>query len=189
MARLHSACSEPFLPLLMGGLCADGSARISSAAVLLQRLEQSLNLQFQWQQYSSLSSAFVSLPPYESIILENALVENRNVVHINGNITLDITAAATTCTGLAHDIAPASSSASPSLRRVLRDHVRCGNVTPIHVWQHISDSQEWRQCQPWQCAQFQIQSDSADARLFRKLTIRPGSLCDVQIPHPFKTDP
>lgn len=189
MACLHSSCSELFLPLLMGGLCADAGARISSAVVLLQRLEQSLNLQFQWEQYSSSSSAFESLPPYESIILENAFVENRNVSHINGNIALDITAAATTCTGLAQEIAPASFSTSLSLRRVLRDHVRCRNVTPIPVWQHISNSQEWLQCQPWQCAQFQIRSDSADVRLFRKLTIRPGSLCDVQIPHPFKSDP
>jgi hypothetical protein len=189
MARLQTSCSELLLPLLIGGLCADASARITTATGLLHRLEQTQRALFQWEQCSSASTAFVPLPPYESITLENALVENRNVVHISSSMTVDITAVANACAGLAHDIAPASCPSSFALRRVLRDSVRCGAAAPIPAWQHISNSREWLQCPPWQCAQLESLASGADVRLFRKLTLRPGSLCPAQVPHLFKADP
>ena len=189
MARLHSACSHLLLPLLIGGLCADASARVTSASALLHRLQDVCNFQFRWEQCSSVSSAFLPLTPYESLTLESALVENRNVVHLSSGVTIDITAAAETCAGLAQEITLSAACAAPLLmRRVLRDNVRT-DATPIPAWQHISNHQEWMQCPPWQSALLESSPTAAHAHLFRKLTIRPGSLCPVQIPHTFKTDP
>jgi hypothetical protein len=189
MARLHATCSELLLPLLIGGLCADASVRISTASSLLLRLEQSCQMQFRWEQFSSVSLEFLPLTPYESLTLENALVENRNLAHLSSGITVDITAAAASYAGLAQEIAlPGALSSSLLIRRVLRDNIRT-DATPIPAWQHISNTQEWMLCPPWQTAQLESPGAVADAHLFRKLTNRPGSLCPVQIPHAFKTDP
>ena len=189
MARLHAKCSELLLPLLISGLCADASVRISTATALLLRLEQSCQMQFRWEQFSSVSSAFLPLPPYESLTLENALIENRNVAHLSSSLTVDITAAAVSHAGLAQEIAlPGAMESSLLIRRVLRDSVRT-DATPIPAWQHMSNAEEWMMCPPWQTARLESPAATADAHLFRKLTIKPGSLCPVQIPHVFKTDP
>ena len=57
------------------------------------------------------------------------------------------------------------------------------------LWQHLVNNQEWMQCPPWQNAALSAHPPAIDAHLFRMLTLRPGSLCPVQIPHEFKTDP
>ena len=57
------------------------------------------------------------------------------------------------------------------------------------LWQHLVNNQEWMQCPPWQNAALPAHPPAIDAHLFRMLTLRPGSLCPVQIPHEFKTDP
>jgi len=188
MARVCDSASHMFLPLLVGGLCADAGERLTTAAGLLERLERSCRLQFQWEQCSSTASLYSAVSPREALALETALVENRSVVHLSSSCIVDISAAAAACAGLAQELVLPAASDTLLLRRVLRDTVRT-DASPIPAWQRLCNAQEWLQCPPWQNALLETRSPTADAHLFRKLTIRPGSLCSVQIQHAFKTDP
>ena len=187
MARVHASASELLLPLIAGGLCADSNTRITSAAALLQRLEQEQRAQFQWEQFDGTS--FSSMSPDQSFVLETAFLENRNVVNLSSGHIFDITSATALYSGLSLDISlPASVSPPLCVRRVLRVSMRTA-ANPIPVWQHLVNNQEWMQCPPWQNAALSAHPPAIDAHLFRMLTLRPGSLCPVQIPHEFKTDP
>jgi hypothetical protein len=187
MARVHACASELLLPLIAGGLCADSNTRIISASALLQRLEQVRRAQSQWEQFDG--TCFASMSPDQSFVIETAFLENQNVVNVSSGHIFDITSTAALYSGLSLQISPSASVAPPlCIRRVLRASMRTA-ANPIPVWQHLLNNQEWKQCPPWQNAALSVRPPAIDAHLFRMLTLRPGSLCPVQIPHEFKTDP
>jgi hypothetical protein len=187
MARVHASASELLLPLIAGGLCADSNTRITSASALLQRLDQVRRAQFQWELFDGTS--FASMSPDQSFVLETAFLENRNAVNVSCGQVFDITSTAASYSGLSLQILPSASVALPlCVRRVLRASMRTA-ANPIPVWQHLLNNQEWMQCPPWQNAALSAHPPAIDAHLFRTLTLRPGSLCSVQISHEFKTDP
>ena len=196
MDELLTKASPELLPLLCAVLAVPSAAsRCNSAAELLRMLEASLDPLFTWQLFDVASLKYVSVHPASSVYLERAFSANEPLTGLPLPPPLDLN----------FDIQPLLSSPAAlgiqtekrsgkkcRIRRVLKASVLSSSRS-IPVWQELVDDKEWQQCSPARCAKLDIDAKnpnvSIDTKMYRRLALESGSIGQVQLPHPMKSEP
>jgi WD40 repeat protein/serine/threonine protein kinase len=194
--ELLTKASPELLPLLCAVLAFQSSAsRCSSAAELLRMLDASLDPLFTWQLFDVASLKYVSVHPASSVFLEGAFSANEPLTGLTLppplDLNFDIEALLTSPAALGFQTERRSKKKC-RIRRVLKASVLSSSQS-IPTWQELIDGKEWAQCSPAMCAKLDIDAKNPnvaiDAARYRHLALESGSIGNVQLPHPLKSEP
>jgi serine/threonine protein kinase/ribosomal protein L13E len=196
LEELLTKTSRALLPLLASVLAVpDAASRCKSAAELLQKLDASVDPLYIWEEHDVTTNKYVAVHPAASVALEEAFSANQphTMLPLQPPLDLnfDLKALLSSATALG-SATERRSGAKRAIRRLLKPSALTSSCD-IPAWQQLVDGREWLQCSPAACAKLEIDmknpSAVPDSKLYRRITLQPGSIGSVQLPLAMKSEP
>jgi hypothetical protein len=158
-------------------------------------LDASMNPMFIWQHFDVASHKYASAHPASSVFLEATFAANEPHTGLplppplDFNYDLQVLLSSPTALGFQTE---RRSGKKCRIRRVLKGSV-LNSSRSIPTWQELNDGKEWLQCSSAMCAKLDINAKnphvSIDTARYHHLALEPGSVGNVQLSHPMKSEP